>query len=80
MAIKVYAHAITHFFNRCTDSTRGVIKESDPDNIKLRMMVRAFIHVSACNINIFGLNIGDSAPMSRETSTPQVCDVISTLV
>ena len=65
---------ITHCFNTCTYSTRGVIKESDPENIKFRMMVRVFIHVSACNTQTFGLYIGDSAPMRREMSTPQVCD------
>ena len=55
---------ITHCFN--TYSTQGVIKESDPENIKFRMMVGVFV--------CFGLNIGDSAPMPREINTPQVCD------
>ena len=64
--------AITDCFNTRTYSKVGVIKESDPENIKFRMAVRRFIHVSACNIQTFVLNIGDSAPMPREISTPQV--------
>ena len=38
------------------------------------MLVRVFIHVSASNTQTFGLDIGDSAPMPREISTPEVCD------
>ena len=65
---------ITHCSNACTYCTRGVIKESDPENIKFRMMVQVFVHVSACNAQTFGLNIGDPAPIPHEISSPQVCD------
>ena len=40
-AIKVCTYCtITHCFNTCTYSTRGVIKESDSESIKFRVMVQ----------------------------------------
>ena len=41
---------------------------------KIPAMVRVFIHVSACNTQTFGLNIGDSVPMPSEISTLEVSD------
>ena len=44
---------IIHCFNTCTYSKREFIKESDPENIKFRMVFWLFIHVSACNTQDF---------------------------